>query len=283
MLVECYLWTLGVYFEPQFNVGRKILTKIIAITSILDDTYDAYGTFEELQVLTPTIRRWDRSLVNVLPEYMKPFYIAMLDLYKKISKEVDKDESSLHIHVAKEEMKKLAESYFEEAKWLNKNYKPTFKEYMELSLKTTAYSLLTSISLLGMGDMVTNEVLEWVSRRPKIIKASTIICRFLDDIASHKFEQEREHITSAVECYMEQYGCSEEEACVELHKQMVDAWKDVNEACLHPIAVPMPILMRAINFSRFMNVVYSDEDGYTHSKGKTKFIIESLLMNPVSG
>lgn len=254
MLVECYLWTLGVYFEPQFNVGRKILTKIIAITSILDDTYDAYGTFEELQVLTPTIRRWDRSLVNVLPEYMKPFYIAMLDLYKKISKEVDKDESSLHIHVAKEEMKKLAESYFEEAKWLNKNYKPTFKEYMELSLKTTAYSLLTSISLLGMGDMVTNE-----------------------------FEQEREHITSAVECYMEQYGCSEEEACVELHKQMVDAWKDVNEACLHPIAVPMPILMRAINFSRFMNVVYSDEDGYTHSKGKTKFIIESLLMNPVSG
>ncbi|KAG6577414.1 hypothetical protein SDJN03_24988, partial [Cucurbita argyrosperma subsp. sororia] len=244
-IVECYLWTLGVYFEPQFSVGRKMLTKVTAISSILDDIYDAYGTFEELQVLTLAIQRWDRSMVNVLPEYMKPFYTAMLDLYKEISKEIDKDESSLHVHIAKEEIKKLAESYFEEAKWLSKNYKPNFKEHMELALYTTGYSLLISISLLGMDNMVTNDVLQWVSRRPKIIKGSTIICRLMDDIVSHKFEQEREHVASAVECYIEQYGCSEEEACVELHKQVVDAWKDVNEACLHPITVPMPILMRA--------------------------------------
>ncbi|XP_023552098.1 (+)-gamma-cadinene synthase-like [Cucurbita pepo subsp. pepo] len=280
-IVECYLWTLGVYFEPQFSVGRKLLTKVTAISSILDDIYDAYGTFEELQVLTPAIQRWDRSMVNVLPEYMKPFYIAMLDLYKEISKEIDKDESSLHVHIAKEEIKKLAESYFEEAKWLSKNYKPNFKEHMELALYTTGYSLLISISLLVMGNMVTNDVLQWVSRRPKIIEGSTIICRLMDDIVSHKFEQEREHVASAVECYIEQYGCSEEEACVELHKQVVDAWKDVNEACLHPIAVPMPILMRTVNFSRVMNVIYSDEDGYTNSNGKTKFIIESLLVNSV--
>ena len=180
---------------------------------------------------------------------------------------------------------------------------------MELALYTTGYSLLISISLLGMGNMVTNDVLQWVSRRPKIIEGSTIICRLMDDIVSHKvyypskatptkfnflkvnyiylyvflfqFEQEREHVASAVECYIEQYGCSEEEACVELHKQVVDAWKDVNEACLHPIAVPMPILMRTVNFSRVMNVIYSDEDGYTNSNGKTKFIIESLLVNSV--
>lgn len=85
------------------------------------------------------------------------------------------------------QIKKLSESYFEEAKWLNKKYKPSFKEYMELALNTTGYTLLISISFLGLGDhIVTNEVLQWLSNGPQIIKASTIICRLMDDIASHK-------------------------------------------------------------------------------------------------
>jgi len=43
---------MGVYFEPQYEFGRRILTKVIAMTSIIDDTYDAYGTFEELDLFT---------------------------------------------------------------------------------------------------------------------------------------------------------------------------------------------------------------------------------------
>ena len=56
-IVESYFWTLGAYFEPHFGVGRKILTKVIVISSILDDIYDAYGTFEELQIFTTAIQR----------------------------------------------------------------------------------------------------------------------------------------------------------------------------------------------------------------------------------
>ncbi|XP_022985195.1 (+)-gamma-cadinene synthase-like [Cucurbita maxima] len=280
-IVECYFWTLGAYFEPQFNIGRRILTKVIAISSILDDTYDAYGTFEELQVFTRAIQRWDRSMINILPEYMKPLYLTMLNLYKEISKEIGKDECSLHIHSTIEEIKKLAGSYFEEAKWLNQNYKPKFKEYMKWGLHSSGYSLVISISLIGMGDIVTNKVIEWFFKRPKVVKAATIIARLMDDLVSHKFEQQREHVASAVECYMEQYGCSENEACIELHKQVVDAWKDINEACLHPIDVPMPILMRIVNVSRVINLLYTDEDGYTNANGRTKFLIESLLVNPM--
>lgn len=39
-------------------------------------------------------------MVHILPEYMKPFYVAMLDLYEEISKEIGKDESSLHLQIA---------------------------------------------------------------------------------------------------------------------------------------------------------------------------------------
>ena len=58
-IVELYVWILGVYFEPQYLLGRKILTKVIAMTSVLDDTYDSYGTFEELQLFTEAIERFD--------------------------------------------------------------------------------------------------------------------------------------------------------------------------------------------------------------------------------
>lgn len=56
-IVECYFWIMGAYFEPHYMLARKILTKVIATTSIIDDTYDAYGTLEELQLLTDAIER----------------------------------------------------------------------------------------------------------------------------------------------------------------------------------------------------------------------------------
>nr|DAD35494.1 TPA_asm: hypothetical protein HUJ06_006134 [Nelumbo nucifera] len=44
-----------------------ILTKVIAMTSILDDTYDAHGTFEELQLFTDAMERFDinTSLISI--------------------------------------------------------------------------------------------------------------------------------------------------------------------------------------------------------------------------
>ncbi|PHU07822.1 (-)-germacrene D synthase [Capsicum chinense] len=43
-LVELYFWSLGVYFEPQYGVARKILTRISYFLFIIDDTYDIFGT-----------------------------------------------------------------------------------------------------------------------------------------------------------------------------------------------------------------------------------------------
>ena len=57
-LMECFFWMVGVYFEPQYARARRILTKVIAMTSIVDDIYDAYDTVEELQTLTKAIDRF---------------------------------------------------------------------------------------------------------------------------------------------------------------------------------------------------------------------------------
>jgi len=56
-IVELFFWISGAYFEPEFAVARDILTKVIALTSILDDMYDVYGTLEELVILTEAIEK----------------------------------------------------------------------------------------------------------------------------------------------------------------------------------------------------------------------------------
>ena len=56
-IVELYFWIVGVYFEPHYMATRKILTRLIALVSVLDDIYDAFGTYEELVIFTGAIER----------------------------------------------------------------------------------------------------------------------------------------------------------------------------------------------------------------------------------
>ena len=80
---------------------------------------------------------------------------------------------------------------------------------------------------------------------------------------------------------MKQHGATEEEACNEFRKQVSNAWKDINEDCLRPTVLPMPLLMRILNLTRVIDVIYKYEDGYTHSAVVLKDFVASLLINPV--
>ncbi|KAJ8436198.1 hypothetical protein Cgig2_006885 [Carnegiea gigantea] len=80
-----------------------------------------------------------------------------------------------------------------------------------------------------------------------------------------QFEQQRQHIPSAVECIIQENGVSEEEACRELYKQVEDAWKDLNAAFFYPESPPMPLLLRILNYARVMELLYRAEDGYSYS------------------
>ena len=86
---------------------------------------------------------------------------------------------------------------------------------------------------------------------------------------------------SAVECYMKQHGAIEEEAIVELYDQVTNAWKDMNAECLYSTKVPMPLLVRVLNLARVINVLYKDEDSYTHSGTRTKNFVTSVLIDSV--
>ncbi|XP_009804030.1 (-)-germacrene D synthase-like [Nicotiana sylvestris] len=282
-LVESYFWALGVYFEPKFVIARRMLAKVIALATIIDDIYDAYGSYDEHMCFTEALERWDVSAIDGLPPYMKSCYLAILGVYAEMEEELAKRGESYRVDYAKNEMKKLTRAYFEEAKWSHSaSYIPTFEEYMKVALDSSGYMMAATTSLVGIGDNLINKnVMDWVTHEPLIVQASTVIARLMDDMAGHEFEQERGHEPSAVECYMKQHGTSKEEVLLELQKLVSNAWKEVNRQCLYPREVPMLILMRVLNLARVIELLYKDGDAFTHSTTKLKNIITSILVDPV--
>jgi hypothetical protein len=57
-IVECFLWILGVYYEPCHSRARIILTMVIAIVTLLDDIFDSFATPQECEILTNCIERF---------------------------------------------------------------------------------------------------------------------------------------------------------------------------------------------------------------------------------
>ncbi|KAA8523765.1 hypothetical protein F0562_010188 [Nyssa sinensis] len=233
-LVECYFWILGVYFEPNYSVGREFVTKIIALTSVIDDIYDVYGTLEELKLFTDAIERWEAATVDNLPEYMQVCFLALSDVVKEIEKKMDYEGRSYRLHYAKEAMKGTVRAYFREENWYYEGYMPTFEEYLSVSVMSSGYPMLAVQSLIGMADIATKEAFDWVITMPKIVRSCALIARLVDDIQTHKVEQERGDAPSSVQCYMREHGVSEKEACEKIKEMVESAWKDINEELQKP-------------------------------------------------
>ncbi|KVH95539.1 Terpene synthase, metal-binding domain-containing protein [Cynara cardunculus var. scolymus] len=162
-------------------------------------------------------------------------------------------------------------------------YMPTLDEYISNSLITCAYAVMIARSYVGGDDKLVNEdSFKWVATHPPLVKASCLILRLMDDIATHKEEQERGHVASSIECYIKETGATEEEAREHFSKQVEDAWKVVNRESLRPTAVAFPLVMPAINLARMCDALYKgNHDGYNHAGKEVIQYIKSLLVHPL--
>ncbi|EOY14243.1 Terpene synthase 21, putative [Theobroma cacao] len=279
--VEVYTWINSLYFEPRYARWRIILTKMLVLMSILDDTFDAYGTPQELQRFTDALKRWEISALDELQDYTKVICKAVLDLFDEIEDEARKEGRSYTVPYAKDAFIGLINNYQAEVKWCHDGYVPTFEEYMRVAMKTSTYDPIITTSFIGMGTIAGLEAFEWLQTEPRIMTAANMIGRIMDDIASHKFEQLREHCPSSVECYMKQHNLSEKDALHDLKKKLEDGWKDINEECMRPTAIPRDLLLRILNFARVTYLFYKHGDGYTDPDPYMKDDIRALFVDPV--
>nr|AYJ71561.1 bisabolol synthase [Eremanthus erythropappus] len=283
-LVEGYFWILGIYFEPHHARTRMFLIKTCMWLVVIDDTFDNYGAYEELEQFTEAVERWSISCLDELPEYMKLVYQELVNVHQEMEESLEKEGKAFQIHYVKEMAKECTRSLLLEAKWLKDGYMPTLEEYLSNSLITCAYAVMVARSYVGREDvMIREETFKWVATHPPLVKASCLILRLMDDIATHKEEQERGHVASSIECYIrENVGATEEEACELFSKQIEDAWKVINRECLRPMDVPFLLVMPAINLARICDALYSKgNDGFNHAGEEVINYIKSLVVHPL--
>nr|AMP42988.1 sesquiterpene synthase [Xanthium strumarium] len=188
-MVESYFWALGVYFEPKYSHARMFLAKVFTVTAVIDDTYDSYGTYEELMIFTEAVQRWSVACIDMLPEYMKPMYQALMGVYEEMEEILLKDGKEYQLSYAIESMKELIRNYMMEAKWAHEGYVPTTEEHLSVSYVSSGYAMLTTTCFVGMGDLVTDESFKWALSKPPLVKASCIIARLMNDFVSQKEER----------------------------------------------------------------------------------------------
>ncbi|CAN1327514.1 Alpha-copaene synthase [Linum perenne] len=263
------------------EITEMLVTKMISTLSLLDDTFDNFATYEEVDVLTQAIQRFDTSSLESLPDTMKNIYQVLIDLYDELEAELAKIGPTFGVDYVKEELKKLCRCYLAEIKWRTQDHVPTVEEHKKAAYVTSGTPIIIVGAFLGMEqELATREAYEWVSNNPKIVEAASLIGRLHNDLVSFKFERNKKHVASSIDCYMKELNVSEEEAIEFIREEISKAWKDIAESCHKPTPVPVALMDRILNFARSINVIYENGDGYTNSH-LMKSEIASLFVDPV--
>ncbi|TKW24717.1 hypothetical protein SEVIR_3G068000v4 [Setaria viridis] len=277
-IVECFLWILGVYFEPCHSRARIILTMIIAIVTLLDDIYDSYGSPEECDILTNCIERWDPKAAYDLPECMRIALGKILDSYEAIENMLHQEEKHriLYLRYFTED---LVRSFNMEVKMLQEGYIPeSVEEHLKVSLRTGGCPILSCASFVGMHDIATTDFFNWVSSVPKMVQALSIILRLVDDLQSYEREQLIPHVALTIDSYMKEHNVSIEMAREKILILKEESWKDFNSEWLNPNNVyPKQLLERIFNLTRTMEFMYNQEDNFTNCTN-LKDTIHSLFV-----
>ncbi|KAE8780056.1 beta-sesquiphellandrene synthase-like [Hordeum vulgare] len=284
-LVECYLWMLGVYYQPSCSRGRIILTIVIYTTTIFDDIYDSFGTPEECELFTQWVERsfmsgWDTNVARVLPECMQYAFGKIMESYEIIENELAPEEKYRMTYL-KNFIVDLVRNYNKEVKMREENFIPiSVEEHLQISARTSACHLLACTSLVGMDDIATKSSFEWVSTIPKSVQNLCIIVRLLDDIMTYEREQMIPHVASTMDSYMKQHNVSIKIARQKIQELKEESWKDFNGQWLEPDDdQPRKLIEVIFNLTRTMEFMYNKDDNFTNCRN-LEDTIQSLFVEP---
>ncbi|KAK8641343.1 hypothetical protein V6N13_010755 [Hibiscus sabdariffa] len=232
---------------------------------------------QELAVLT----RFDASAMDELPAGNKrDLYETVLNDTEEAENLVQKEGRCHGISYVKDQWKKYVKAEHAQCRWRHEGVVPTFEEYLEVGAYTGTGFLCMSQIMLGIEEADRNAY-EWIlNENNKFSRALQINSRLYNDIVTDKEEEERGYST-ATACYMKQHKVSRDEATKAFRAIIEEGWKDVNEGCMRPTAIPMPVVRAALNYHRLLDVAYRDTDEYTFSHSFFKDIITEVILHPI--
>ncbi|KFK32671.1 hypothetical protein AALP_AA6G273700 [Arabis alpina] len=134
-------------------------------------------------------------------------------------------------------------------------------------------------------DQISSQVLETLSlHRQHVVRCSAIVLRLTNDLVTSPDELKRGDVLKSLQCYMNETGASEEEACTYVQQMISDTWNEMNyEMISHDSSsLPWGFVEAAINLARMSQCMYQYGDGHgCPDKAKTVDRVLSLFVNHV--
>ncbi|CAL5033909.1 unnamed protein product [Urochloa decumbens] len=254
-MVEIYFWTCGMLHEEEYSHARMLFAKTFGMVSLLDDTFDVHATLEECYKLNEAMQRWDEREVSILPEYLRMLYIKTLSNFEEFDHSLEPNKK-YRMSYAKKAYKLSSQNYLRETIWNGQNYQPSFKEHEEVSIMSSGLPMLTIITLMGYGDVVTQEVFEWISNVPEMVRAGSQVTRFLNDLSSYKLGKHKKDMPSAVETYMAENGLTGEEAVAGIAGLLENRWRILNQSTMDMDPTLLPAAQVVVNMARTNEIIY---------------------------
>ncbi|KAL2328320.1 hypothetical protein Fmac_021747 [Flemingia macrophylla] len=252
-LMECFFWTVGMAFEPQFSHIRKGLTKVTSLITTIDDVYDIYGTFEELQFFTAAVESWDVKAVKVLPDYMKICFLALYNTVNEFAYYALKEQGQDILPYLTKAWSDMLKAFLQEAKWCREKHVPKFREYLNNAWVSVSGVVILTHAYFLLNHSITKEA-----------------------------ELERGEAANSIVCYMRESGTSEEDAYKHIHDLLNETWKKMNKDGVTQSPFPKPFVEMAINLARISHCIYQNGDAHGAPDDKAKNRVRSLIIEPMA-
>ncbi|KAK9155925.1 hypothetical protein Sjap_003405 [Stephania japonica] len=279
-LVESFLWSVGIGYEPEYELCREWLTKVMNFVLIIDDIYDVYGSLEELEIFTYTVERWDHKLLNNFPYYMKVCFLALYNMINEMAYEILKEQGVDILPYLTKSWADFIKAMLQEAKWCKQGCTPSLKEYLDNGWLSSSGSVFLIHAFFATKQKIKPEVLEGLEKNHQLLKYSSMVFRLSNDLATSSAELERGDVASSIFCYMRETNASEAEARSYIRGLILDSWKKLNSS-ISESPFERPFINMGLNLARTSLFIYQNGDGLGVEDSKSKDHILSLIVNPV--
>eukprot|EP00253_Pinus_taeda_P006805 PITA_06805 len=280
--VELFFWVVAGTFEPEFSPSRIAFTKIGTVMTILDDIYDTQGTFDELKIFTEALKRWDLSMIECLPQYMRIALKFFLNTANELTAEVVKKQGrDMSAYIRKNAWERFVDSSLQDGEWISSGQVPTFNEYIQNAKTTTGMCALNLIPLLLMDQLLPDNILEQIYSPSKFHHLVELTTRLTDDARDFQAEERRE-LASSVECYLKDNPESTVDDALNSVLDIVYlSLKELNREFIKQDSVPLCCKKFTFNFARAMQLFFKHRDGFSISTEEIKDQIFKVLINQV--
>jgi len=281
--VEYYFWGVISTFEPEFSSSRIAFAKLATLMTILDDLYDTHGTLEQLKIFTEGMKRWDLSLVDRLPDYIKITFEFFLKTSNELIAEVAKTQKRDMSAYIRKTWERYLEAYMQEAEWIAAQHVPTFDEYMKIGLSSSGLCIINLYSLLLMGQLLPDDVLKQIHSPSKIQELVELTARLVDDSKDFETQKVGGELASGIECYVKDNPeCTLQEASNHLIGILDLTAKEMNWEFVKHDSVALCFKKFAFNVARGLRLIYKYRDGFDISNKEMKNQISKILIDQVN-